>query len=563
MHNQLPVISLSLLKLGRYVQNKYSREAILEALPYLGLDIEGVEGDAVDVEYSPNRADFSSEAGVARSLVGLLGIKTGLPEYHTDKSDYEIIVESDEILSERPFVFGIYCELYVSEEILKQLITMQEDLHNGLGRKRSSVSIGIHNADPITNKIRYRATRDRNFAFVPLGSTQPMKISEVLSRTEQGQQYGRLVSSGIYPVLEDSRGNLLSLPPIINGELTRLKEGVSKIFVDVTATDERSGDAVTAIITSMLADIGGKVKSVLVVRSGNQSKTFTPDMTPHEMKFDLSLCNKLLGLDLNQDDARICLEKSRLGLSSNGMARIPRFRADIIHPVDLAEEVALGYSVAKLEPQRVLSSLSGSLNRRLTKIDSIIDILIGLGLTEIWNLSMVGKEIVALCDEPLSVEDSKSQSFDYLRCDLATSLLRVLGASTSLEYPQRIFEVAPTFARSKDANQSGVGVSENVHACSLLADSEMNYTSARSILDALLRAMPTVHDGKIAFSPLREQEKSVFLEGRSAHIAIETKTNESIELGVVGEISPVVLVQFGISVPVAGFELNLEPILKE
>ncbi len=134
---------------------------------------------------------------------------------------------------------------------------MQEDLHNGIGRRRSKVAIGIHNAEAITNQIKYYATKDQDFSFVPLGSKEKQTLDQILEGTEQGVSYGKLLS-GVFPILEDSRGNVLSMPPIINGDLTRLAAGQSKLFVDITGTDERVVDTSAAIIASMLSDSGAR-----------------------------------------------------------------------------------------------------------------------------------------------------------------------------------------------------------------------------------------------------------------------------------------------------------------
>ena len=124
---------------------------------------------------------------------------------------------------------AFYAEIPVTDELIKQLITMQEDLHNGIGRRRSKVAIGIHNADVITNQIKYYATKDQDFSFVPLGSREKRTISQILEGTEQGVSYGKLLF-GTFPILEDSRGNVLSMPPIINGDLTRLARRSVKTF---------------------------------------------------------------------------------------------------------------------------------------------------------------------------------------------------------------------------------------------------------------------------------------------------------------------------------------------
>ena len=192
---------------------------------------------------------------------------------------------------------------------------MQEDLHNGIGRRRSKVAIGIHNASVISNSIKYYGVTDERYSFVPLGSSKMQSVKEILTATDQGISYGKLVSR-VYPMLEDSNRNVLSMPPIINGELTRLQPGITKLFVDVTGTDDYVVDASIAIIASMLSDVGAKVYTIEVSRETGET-AWVPDMTPRTMTFDLRLSNEILGFDFDRVQAKDALEKSRLGLESS------------------------------------------------------------------------------------------------------------------------------------------------------------------------------------------------------------------------------------------------------
>lgn len=186
----------------------------------------------------------------------------------------------------------------------------------------------------------------------------------------------------------------------------------------------------------------------------------------------------------------------------------------------------------------------------------MIEVLIGLELTEIWNFSLTTKELVEQCsNQPLRVDDSKSQSFDYLRCDVISSLLQVLGATSHEEYPQMIFEEAPVFSRS---NETVSSVSEDEHLAVTIAHSEANYTEIRSKLDAFLRTI--IGEKSMRFEPAEDQG-GIFASGRTAGIILGEGGNES-RIGLIGEVSPAALEKFGISVPVAGFEINLESFLK-
>ncbi len=554
----MPVIQLSLKNLLAWTKRRATEKEILDTLPYLGLDIEGREGEYASVEYSPNRPDFSSEAGIARALLGLLGLESGAPSYNFGQSEFKIDVENDEIRTFRPFVSGLCASIQVTDELIKQLITMQEDLTNGIGRRRSKVAIGIHNADVIKPPIRYYATKDKNFSFVPLYGTKAETINTILSETVQGRQYARLVSSGIYPMLEDSIRNVLSMPPIINGELTRLKPGIRRLFVDVTATEKHAGVGATAIMAAMLSDAGAEVETVLVGDSSGSHST--PDMSEMRMRFDLDLTNRVLGLNLSDQEAKSCLERGRLSLDS-GFAVIPAFRMDVIHPIDLVEDVALGYGIHKFAPEKTESSLSGSLHPRGKKLERFIDLMVGFGFVEIYTLSLTSKQVSNLCPDQnlvLHVEDSKSENNEYLKSEILPVLLSVLGSSTHEVYPQGIFEQATVFSKSE---KSEAQVLEVEHLGAAIADSAANFSAIKSILEPLIK-LASGSDWHVKFEA-KSANPEIFADGRVASVSMTKPNAGTIELGLVGEISPSVLETFGLRVPVAGFEIKVEPLISE
>lgn len=548
----MPVIQLSLSNLGRYCKKKVDERKIIDTLPYLGLDIEDRDGDLLSVEYSPNRPDFSSEAGIARSLVGLLAIKTGLPKYKFRQSKYEITVAGTEIVRARPYVHAMYAEFSLTDKTIRQLISMQEDLHNGIGRKRSKVAIGIHNAEVISDQIKYYATTDRTFSFAPLGSEERQTIDQILASTEQGRVYGRLVG-GVFPILEDSKGNVLSMPPIVNGNLTRLNPGQNKLFVDITGTDEPSVETTAAIIASMISDSGGHVYSV-GIRHG-KARFATPEMRHKTMRFDLKLTNAILGYEFTAKQAKSYLARSRIGMLSHSKVAIPRYRHDIIHPIDLAEETALGYGIPRFTPSETSSDCVGSFSPRQKWLDLVVEAMVGLGFTEMWNLSLTNSRHTS--EKSLKVEDSKSQNFEYLRDVLVWTLLDTLGNCTHQEYPQRIFEQGPVFKYSPEHSTQ---VDEEEHVAGLVADSEVTYSMIRSNVDALLNSFKEKGNG-FSFSPTT-RDIGPFARGRSAAISV-LKTSGVFEIGVVGEVHPSYLEKYGLKLPAAGFELNLEILLKD
>jgi phenylalanyl-tRNA synthetase beta chain len=552
----LPVIDLSLLNLKALAEDKVTETEIIESLPYLGLDIEKIEGDSISVEYSPNRPDFCSEVGIARSLAGRLGIKLGIQKYEFAKSGVRVRIEGKEIKRVRPYIFCLKANLEINEDMIKRLIAAQEDLHNGLGRRRSMVAIGLHDARPIQPPIRYFSESDPSFAFVPLGSSHSMSIAEIIQDTEQGREYGHIVGTGAIPILVDSKGTVMSMPPIINGEATRLAPGASSVFVDVTATDQLAGETTIAILASMLSDLGARINSVEVLDETRRKRYTTPNMMPARMKFDLKLANKMLGLNLKSLEAKKALKKCRLDLADS-YAKIPRYRSDIMHPVDLVEEVALGYGIESLTREKVATSLSGSEMIRSRRDERISEILVGLGLTEISGLALRGKlleEAYGSETSVLRVENPKSSSYEYLPRDIMPSLLVVLGQSKGEEYPQRLFQEGMVFLNSE---KSETQILEENHVAVLVAGVGSNFSSASSLLASLERYIAGTHR---KFILSLGSAPNWFAEGRTAKVTLSSSGRKD-DVGFVGEISPKTLNALGLEVPASGFELSLEMFL--
>ena len=515
---------------------------ILERLPYIGLDIESVNGDTVRVEYSPNRPDFGTDFGIARALRGILGKETGLPKFEARDSGVRVSVDP-RLSKVRPYIAcAIAKGLRLNEEDVRQIISLQEDLHNGLGRKRKAAAIGLHDLRAIRPPISYRGVTSE-FSFVPLDSKSESTISKILSDTTEGRAYGgALGDSGVYPVITDSRGTLLSFPPIINGDATRVTSKTKDMFVDVTSMNRKTGEDVLAILVTTLAEAGGSLESVTVdYRSG---KRITPDLAPAELPIDLPLIRRVLGLELSKAEVASCLARSRMSARGN-RALGARYRIDLLHPVDVAEEVALGYGVDKITGLYPPSKQAGEFNRFERFLDSTSTVMAGEGMIELMTFELTDMKTLYTnfgrrTEMSISVEDPKSSEHSLLRDGLVPGLMAALSGNVKSDYPQRIFEIGRVYTRTES------GVEESWHLGSLVAHSQASYSEAKATLESALGALI----GKEALT--KSVECWAFALGRSASIVLDDA-----QLGWVGEVSPQVLEAFGLRVPVAGFEVDL------
>lgn len=542
----MPVVNIELKRLERLVGA--TSKVLLQRLPYIGLDIESVEGGSVRVEYSPNRPDFGTDYGIARALRGLLGVEVGLPRYKMSNSG--IRVKVDRALSHvRPFIACVVASgLKLDNEDIRQLISLQEDLHEGLGRRRRRVAIGMHDLARVKPPIYYKGLPP-TFSFIPLDMKREMSLAQILKETDVGRRYsGALEGARVYPVILDDSGTVLSFPPIVNGSTTKVTHSTSRMLVDVTSTDRDAGNDVLAVLASTLGEMGGTLGAVEIV-SGSE-RFVTPDTEPRVVPLDSKLVREITGLELTEKEITQCIRKSRMDVKGKKVL-VPRYRVDILHRVDIAEEVALGYGIDKIGPIYPASDRPGKFNPFDQFLDGVADLMADAGFIEVMTYELTDSESLygkfgRPSDTRIEVENPRSAEHSVLRDSLMPCILSVLARNVKEEYPQRIFEVGRVYSRDGDVPR------EEWHLAALSAHAAAGFTEAKMYLESFC----SISVGASVSTP--PAEHWAFIPGRSASIM-----SKDVCLGHIGEVRPEALVSFGLTVPAAGFELSLRPLWDE
>jgi len=553
----MPVITLYKDRFSKFVGRSLTVEEMAKWLPWIGSDIEEVGSDYVKIEFNPNRVDFSSYAGVARAFQGLMGWKTGLPKYVVHKSN--IILKIDESVQKvRPYMLGaVVRNMKLDEDAVREIMEMQEDLHWGVGRDRGKASIGVHNLNNVKPPFTYLAADPDEVKFVPLAKTEEMTLREILEEHEKGVAYKHLVDwSPKYPLLIDVEGKVLSMPPIINGELTRVDAETRNFFLDVTGPDLRAVKQSLNVLVTALADMGGIIESVKVKYP---DKTIvSPDLTPQKMKLRRSYANELFGVRLSENKIVECLKKCRLNArkAEDGTieVEIPAYRIDILHEVDLVEEVAIGYGYYRLKPTKPKTVTTGSFHEATRLANVVRQIMIGLGFTEAMNFILTNNDIQfrrmrRKPEKTVEIANPTSSEYNIARTSVLPSLMRNLMDNKHESFPQRIFEVSDII----NVNMKTECRSErHLHVAGVSSHSTANFTEIKSTVEALLANL-----GLFRWK-IKPTCNSSFIEGRVATIQLRKKN-----IGFLGEIHPEVLNNFELENPVCGFEMNLEHLVPE
>ena len=539
----MPVVTLYFDRLAKLLGRKMTKEKIVSVLPFLGLDIEEEAPDHISVEYSPNRPDFSTDYGIAAALQGILGIKMGMQKLRIKKGRETIRVERS-VAKVRPYIVAIKAlNGKMDDETIRQIITMQEDLHNGIGRRRKKVSIGIHDLSKMKFPLTYK-TVERTHRFIPLNSSNEMTLSEILEKTETGHAYGHiLVTCKNMPVIVDYAANTISFPPIINSKMTELTSKSRDLLVEVTALDRNAAEDALAVVAYTLQNAGFAIYSVRILGQGNS----TASLESRRMLLDPSLANSTLGLDMSTSVLVRSLRKSRLDARVKGrqiLCQIPRYRTDLFGPIDLVEEVVLGYGIEAMEPTLPKAMAAGQKNRVTVSLEAARATMIGLGYSEVINFGLAGRQ--TLYDfarrEPsdiISVSDSKSQEHQILRDSLLSGVVDTLSRNIHESYPQKVFEIGTVFHR-------GDPINEEIHMACASAHTDTSYTETKAVLQSLLKS------GFDIACTTKVSQDQMFAKGRTADILVDGR-----KIGTIGELAKEVLDNFKMRIPVAGFEIEL------
>jgi len=498
-----------------------------------------------------NRPDLWSPEGIARALRGFLGVETGLRHYRiTEPSGVSIKVDP-RLKRIRPFIgCSIVRAVRLSDAAIRGLMHLQDRLDESYGRHRRRSSIGLYEFDLIAPPLLYGVARPDEISFVPLGTSERMTLREILAKHPKGIEYGHIVESHpLWPILLDSRNNVLSFPPIINSnDLGRITPQTRNVLVEVTGTSLDTVLNALMMVTVSLADRGGRICSTIVHYSyGRTRRTATPVLKTERVRIGLEYVRSVLGIDLSADEAMRLLRRARFDVSKASSSSldvvVPCFRLDIMHPVDIIEDIGIAYGLNQFKPRWPSQGTVGGLTTQHEFNDLLRELMVGLGYQEVLTFTLSNPDTLftrmSLPPESIvEVKNPRVQTLTCLRNWLIPSLMEILSSNVHVSYPQRIFEAGDCVVRN------GSKIDEVVKLAGVTCHAEASFTEARATVNALLRNLGVEYR-------ITEDEHASFLEGRAASILIGEE-----RAGTLGELHPQVLENWGIQNPAAAFELN-------
>ena len=514
------------------------------------------QNDSVSIEVKDsNHPDIWSVEGIARALRTHLGIAKPKAPILSGKSGLKVTVDR-KLGPIRPYIAtSIVRNVKPSENALKSWISLQEKMDLTYGRKRKRASIGFYQADLVKSPLRYTVGNPDKTAFVPLGSTEKKTLREIVERHPKGIEYGGTTSSfKDWPLLIDGEDKVLSLPPIINSDdLGKIASDTKNILVEVTGTNADTVSNTLKIVVAALAERGGKIYSCTQTYADRGAKpVITPDLKSSIKELSISYANRLLGAAFKP--AEMIRALARAGHParqvSKDILRVESlcYRIDIMHQVDLVEDLAIALDINKLDPEWPRIWTLGGLAPETDRHETLAEVMIGLGYQEVLTYSLTTPEVfvdkMSLAREDYAeLMNPKMSTHTAMRTWLLPSLLNLLHDNTHVDYPQKVFEIGPCVVLREEERETETRYKIAVVTIHTAA----GFTEIRSCLDTLLTSIgikfkvePTTHPS--------------FLEGRTGKVISEEKP-----LGIVGELRPKIIREWGLSLPIAAFELEIPP----
>ena len=546
----MPTITLNKKAFENYVGKKLPLDKLKDRISLLGTDLENVTDNEIIVEVFPNRPDMLSVHGFARAFSSFIGAKTGLRHYKVEHSNEKMIIDKS-VSNVRPYTAcAIIKDMHFNDEKIKEVIDIQEKLHITYGRHRKKAAIGIYPYEKIKAPIRFMAKKPEEIVFQPLEFPRKINALEILKQHPAGREYGHLLEGREkFPVFIDANNEILSVPPIINSHKTgKINEKTKDVFIECSGFDFNVLQKCLNMLAAAMAEMGGRIYSMDLIY-GNK-KFITPDLNPEKMKVDIEYINKLLGLTLKEAEIKKLFERMGYGYKDKN-ALIPAYRADILHQADLAEDIAIAYGYENFKSLIPNVATIAEENKFEIFKNKISDLLTGLNFLETFTYNLTNRDFqckkMQTDTDIVELSNSISREYDVLRAWVLTSLMEIFGNNKHHEYPQRIFTIGKIFKKN---NEFETNIEENERIAVAIASEKTDYTEIRQILDYLIRSLDLKHE-------ITETEHSSFITGRVGRVIVKEK-----KVAYIGEISPEVIKNWDLEMPVTAFELNLSALFE-
>ncbi|KAJ8523421.1 hypothetical protein ONZ45_g133 [Pleurotus djamor] len=619
----MPTVAVDKADLWERLGQEYSSDEFDKILFDYGLELDEDTTEEVEaarkkglpaerpqlkIEIPANRYDLLCIEGLARALNVFLG-KASAPQYKLvlppgGESDLLTVTVSPETKQIRPlFACAILRNVKFTPQSYQSFIELQDKLHQNICKRRQLVAIGTHDLDTVTRPFTYEARPPKSIKFAPLGKDKEYTAEELMTVYESEKHLSRYLhiirDSPVYPIIYDAEGRVLSMPPIINSEHSKITLNTTNVFIDVTATDQTKLDIVVNMVATMFSEYCAEpftIEPVKVIFPDGETR-ITPDISTRTMAAHASYVNSCTGLSLRADEVKILLERMSLSATVSStnpdelLVEIPATRPDIFHECDIMEDAAIAYGFNNL-PHKFPATSTVAQPLAVSKLSDVIRVEWGLaGWVEVLPLILCSLEenftFLNHQDDgktAVKIANPKTLEFQVVRTTLIPGLLKTIRENRSHPLPIKIFETSDVVF--KDTTRERQARNER-HAAAVWCNKTAGFEIIQGMLD---RAMKMLEVPRISSTDskaltgyyIKESDDPMYFPGRAAtiyyrappsdkgvlaelkgQIELKLHINPDAAIGSLGILHPTVLEKFDIGYPCSALEFNIEPFKKE
>uniref|UniRef100_A0A803XP16 Phenylalanine--tRNA ligase beta subunit n=1 Tax=Meleagris gallopavo TaxID=9103 RepID=A0A803XP16_MELGA len=505
------------------------------------------------IDVPANRYDLLCLEGLVRGLQ-VFKERINLPRYEKiipAKGEGQKLIITEETVKIRPYaVAAVLRNITFTKERYDSFIDLQEKLHQNICRRRALVAIGTHDLDTISGPFTFTAKVPSEIKFKPLNQSQEYTASQIMDlyRTDSHlRHYLHLIENKPrYPVIFDSSGVVLSMPPIINGDHSKISLKTRNVFIECTGTDMTKAKIVLDIIVAMF-------------------KMANVELAYRKEKVKPELINKKLGISETPSSlakllTRMCLSSHITGNGNNIEIEIPPTRADVIHACDIVEDAAIAYGYNNI--QMVIPKTYTIANQLpLNKLTELLRLdLAAAGFTEALTFALCSTEDIAdklgmdiSATNAVHIANPKTAEFQVARTTLLPGLLKTIAANRKMPLPLKLFEISDVVVKDLTKGKRNVGARNYRHLCAIYYNKSPGFEIIHGLLDRVMQLLEVPPNEENGYT-IKATEGSAFFPGRCAEIFARGQS-----VGKLGVLHPDVITKFELTMPCSALEINIEP----
>ncbi|KAK3113813.1 phenylalanine--tRNA ligase subunit beta [Teratosphaeriaceae sp. CCFEE 6253] len=558
--------------------------------------VNGVEeAPQLKIEIPANRYDMLCFEGIAMNLNIFLG-RESMPNFTLrppPDGQLQTVTVSKDTARIRPyFSCAILRNIKFTKERYESFIALQDKLHQNLARQRTLVAIGTHDLDTIEGPFTYQALPPEEIEFAPLNQTKPMTGKQMMEFYEKDKHLSRYLpiirDSPVYPIIYDKNRTVLSMPPIINSNRSKITLETRNVFIDITATDKTKLELTNHILVAMFSRYCAEpftVEPVNIVSPHNNETRQTPDLTPRHTQASAAYINSVCGLA--ESRAALCTSLKRMCYAATPSptdpdaldVAIPITRADVLHQADIMEDAAVAYGFNDLPRRFPRTTAFTAAALPLNKLADIVRLECAMaGWAEVMPLILCSHdENYAWLNhaapepdrKPVRLQNPKTAEYQIVRTSLIPGLLKTVRENKRHAVPMRVFEVSDV--AYQDMTKERRSRNER-HFAACWYGKTSGFEQVHGLLDRVMmmlksafvtreEGMGNAEGAKVQGYWIEEVEDPTYLPGHAAAIYVRLAGKQAERIGTFGILHPTVLKRFELPFPTSTLELNVEVFL--